>query len=70
VRTRRLDDLVRHWRRLLLTAEAEGVSSASLRQSLDRLDEAIASESMSEMKLQLAEVRVAGRALEEALRGR
>jgi hypothetical protein len=63
-----LERHVRHWRRLLAVADTDHFSADALRESLADLDAAIADGHPTVMKLRLAEVRLAGRALEESLR--
>jgi hypothetical protein len=68
VRTRRLEDLVRHWRNLLQVADAETVPADALRGSLAALDQAIASGNVNEMSARLDEVRRNGLVVEQLVR--
>lgn len=69
MRTQRLADHVRHWRKLLAVADTGHVSADALRKSLVGLDHAIAAGDVLAMRWRLSEVQLSGRALEEALRG-
>lgn len=68
MRTQRLEDLVRHWRNLLVTANEDGVPADHLREELAALDRAMASGNVTEIRRALDEARSAGLALEGRLR--
>jgi hypothetical protein len=68
VRRRYIERHVRHWRALLEVADSDHFPADALRESLADLDIAISSGNVTDMSLRLAEVQLAGRALEQVLR--
>ena len=68
VRIQRLDDLTRHWRRLLSVADSDGLAADELRQSLASLNAAIDAGNTGNIRAALDEVRHHGQVVEHALR--